>query len=74
MRETGKSAAASVAVAEGFLTSGEYRNNLIVAYYNVLLHRTPSAAEIAGWFSDNLDQDSLRLDIETASSEFFTNG
>jgi hypothetical protein len=39
------------AVAMGFLTSGEYRGDLVQSYYKKYLNRTASAAEVAGWVS-----------------------
>jgi hypothetical protein len=60
-------------MAQGVLSSGEYRSNLTNAYYEILLHRVPSAAEVAGWLNLNLDQNTQRIDTET-SIEFFNNG
>jgi hypothetical protein len=60
-------------VALDFLLSGEYRGDLINAYYNVLLHRTSDPVGFAAFFYSGLDQDGLRLAFEN-SSEFFNNG
>ena len=58
--------------AQLFLTSREFRTNLVESYYNVLLHR-PSDAGRDGWVSSSMDAISMRIGFES-SSEFFTNG
>ncbi len=60
-------------VALGFLTSTEFRIDVITSYYNTLLHRAPDVAGLIGWVVSGLDVDTVRLDIES-SGEFFTNG
>jgi hypothetical protein len=64
-----------LAVAAGFLHSGEYRADVVGLYYSVLLHRqsAPSAAEVAYWASSGLDLTDIRVGFE-ASNEFLVNG
>ncbi len=62
-------------VAQGFLSSQEYRDLEVVDDYTQLLDRTqpPSAAEVDYWFGTGLDI--LTLDIRiAASAEYQTNG
>jgi uncharacterized protein YkwD len=63
------------AVASAFLRSGEYRTDLIVADYSVVLHRqsAPSATEVATWQASGLDTTNLRVAFEV-SGEFFPLG
>jgi hypothetical protein len=60
-------------VALGFLTSVEYRTDLVQSYYNVLLHRPPDAPGLAFWVGIGEDGLDTRIGFE-ASPEFFTNG
>ena len=60
-------------VALGFLTSKEYRTDLVQSYYNDLLHRSPDAPGLAFWVATGEDGLDLRIGFE-ASPEFFTNG
>jgi hypothetical protein len=60
-------------VALNFLTSAEFRINLIEGYYNGLLHRPSDAAGLNAWVLSGLDATTVRGDFETGP-EFFTNG
>ncbi len=60
-------------VALGFLTSGEYRTDLVQSDYGVLLHRSPDPQGLAFWVGIGEDALDLRIGFE-ASPEFFTNG
>ncbi len=60
-------------VALGFLTSGEYRTDLVQSDYGVLLHRSPDPQGLAFWVGVGEDALDLRIGFE-ASPEFFTNG
>jgi hypothetical protein len=60
-------------VAQAFLTSLEFRADVIGEDYAQLLHRTPSDAEVNGWLATGLD--ALSMDLLFASSgEFQANG
>ena len=63
----------SAAVALGFLTSLEYRTDLVTSYYTTLLHRVPDAGGLDAWVSSNLDSCQIRIGFE-ASPEFYVNG
>jgi hypothetical protein len=70
LAQTGRSG-----VAQGFLSSLEYRDDEVGDDYAQLLHRTqpPSAAEVNSWVSSGLDI--LTMDAFIAASpEFQTNG
>jgi streptogramin lyase len=62
-------------IASTFLTSAEYRGDVIRGYYSMLLHRSaqPSAAEVDGWVSSGLSLEQIRIDFEM-SLEFYQNG
>ena len=60
-------------VALGFLTSGEYRTDLVQSDYGVLLHRSPDPQGLAFWVGIGEDALDMRIGFE-ASPEFFTNG
>ena len=60
-------------VALGFLTSSEYRTDLVQSDYALLLHRTPDPQGLAFWTSIGEDALDLRIGFEE-SPEFFTNG
>jgi hypothetical protein len=60
-------------VAIAFLSSLEYRDDLIVAYYETLLHRPPESSGFTGWQSSGLDTLGMRLGFES-SGEFFVSG
>ena len=60
-------------VAQGFLTSPEFRTDDFEGFYNALLHRPDDAAGLNGWVFSNLNLDAVRLAFE-ASPEFFVNG
>ena len=60
-------------VALAFLSSPEYRNELITAYYETLLHRPPEPAGFTVWQSSGLDMLSMRIGFES-SPEFFVSG
>src|SRR5207244_10796274 len=58
-------------VAAAFLHSGEYRSDVIEAYYTGLLQRStaPSLAEVNAWVSSGLDLLAIRIGFE-ASQEY----
>jgi hypothetical protein len=56
-----------------FMLGQEFRFDLVVLYYSVLLHRTASAPEIDGWVSSLLNASQIRVMFES-TPEFFTNG
>jgi virginiamycin B lyase len=62
-------------LASTFLSSAEYRGNIIRGYYTTLLHRStpPSAAEVNGWVVSGLDLERVRIGFEN-SLEFFLKG
>jgi hypothetical protein len=60
-------------VALGFLQSTELRASVFAGYYDDLLHRTASGAEVLGWLNTGLDFSTVRVDFESGS-EFFSNG
>jgi hypothetical protein len=60
-------------VALAVLQSQEGRTDLFEGYYNALLHRPASAAEVDGWRSSRLDAHTARVLFESGS-EFFSNG
>jgi hypothetical protein len=60
-------------LALSFLQSTEYRTDVVEGYYTSLLHRSGSAAEVAGWVNSALDLRTIRMDFED-SAEFFVNG
>jgi hypothetical protein len=77
------------AVANAILTSGEFRSDVVTQLYGAtpapavsvvsllppLLHRAmpPSASEVNGWVSLNLDALTLETDF-ASGTEFFLNG
>jgi streptogramin lyase len=62
-------------LANIFLSSAEYRGNIIRGYYSTLLHRStlPSAAEVNGWVVSGLDLARVRIGFEV-SLEFYLKG
>jgi hypothetical protein len=56
-------------VAQGFLSSAEYRGDEVGNDYSQLLHRSPSPAEVNGWVVSNLDL--LSIDAFFAASQEF---
>ncbi|HLJ94600.1 MAG TPA: hypothetical protein VKU02_15545 [Gemmataceae bacterium] len=62
-------------IANTFLSSAEYRGDVIRGYYTTLLHRStpPSAAEVNGWVTSGLDLERVRLGFEN-SMEFYLKG
>jgi hypothetical protein len=62
-------------VVMAFLTSIEYRGNLVTGYYTGLLHRSssPDPAEVTSWVASGLDSTRIRVGFE-ASNEFALNG
>jgi streptogramin lyase len=62
-------------IASTFLSSAEYRGDIIRSYYTALLHRSslPSAAEVNGWVSSGLDLKRIRIGFEM-SLEFYLDG
>jgi hypothetical protein len=58
-------------VATAFLTSMEYRTDVVTGFYSSLLDRTttPSAAEVAAWVNSGMDV--LGIDVAFASSSEF---
>jgi hypothetical protein len=60
-------------IALEFLTSREFRTDLVEAYYNVLLHRPSDPAGRNNWVFSGIDAATMRVDLE-ATAEFFTNG
>ena len=73
IQDSGPPQSGSTAVALGFLTSLEYRTDIVTSYYKTLLHRAPDAAGLQGWASSNLDGSQILIDFE-ASDEFFLYG
>jgi hypothetical protein len=69
----GLAAQGQAGLAFEFLTSPEFRTDLVEAYYNVLLHRPSSAASRNGWVFSGIDAATMRVDFESGS-EFFSNG
>jgi hypothetical protein len=59
-------------VALAFLTSPEYRTDIVQSYYTMILRRStlPGPAEVAGWVNSNLDLIAIRIGFE-ASVEFY---
>ena len=53
--------------------SAEYRTDVVVDYYETLLHRLPDAAGVSGWIFSNLDLSTVRVGIESGR-EFLANG
>ncbi len=60
-------------VAQGFLTSIEFRTDLFEHYYNSLLHRHSEEPGLHGWVFSTLDASTVRADFEI-TPEFFGNG
>jgi hypothetical protein len=60
-------------VANGFVLSAENRANTITRYFQTLLHRTPSSAEIAPTVNSTTDLLTVELGI-LSTTEFFNNG
>jgi hypothetical protein len=60
-------------VAFDFLSSPEFRVDLVEAHYETLLHRPSDHAGLNGWLSSALDALNIRLAFES-SSEFFAKG
>jgi hypothetical protein len=60
-------------IANGFVLSTENRHNVIDGYFENLLHRIPTQAEIAPTISSSLDLLSIEA-IILSSSEFYSNG
>jgi hypothetical protein len=60
-------------VAHDFVTSLEFRSDVIGEDYTQLLHRTPMAAEVNGWLATGLDALSIDRFFAT-SAEFQVNG
>lgn len=54
------------AVANGFLTSIEYRTRLFDGYYTSILHRQADAPGLAGWVHSGLETVTVRAAIEAA--------
>ena len=59
-------------VALAFLTSGEYRTDVVLDDYSTLLRRPtpPTAAEVANWVKSSLDITGIRIAFE-GSVEFY---
>jgi streptogramin lyase len=62
-------------LASTFLSSAEYRGDIIRGYYSTLLHRAapPSPAEVNSWVLSGLDLKRIRIGFED-SLEFFLKG
>jgi uncharacterized protein YkwD len=57
------------AMAQAVIGSLEYRSDVIAVYYNTILHRNASAAELTGWAISELGFADIRIDLES-SPEF----
>jgi uncharacterized protein YkwD len=57
------------AMAQAVIASLEYRSDVIAVYYNTILHRNASAAELTGWAISGLGFVDIRIDLES-SPEF----
>ncbi len=57
-------------VAEGFLTSAEYRTGLFTGYYRTFLHRLPDADGLSAHVNNDLAELGVRLAFES-SDEFY---
>jgi hypothetical protein len=57
-------------VALGFLTSREFRTDMVSGFYTALLNRDADLAGLIGWVNSNLDLTSIRVALE-GSPEFF---
>jgi streptogramin lyase len=57
-------------VAFGFLSSPEYRTDVVAGDYIHLLHRTGSQAEISGWVNSGFDALHIRVGIESSAEHF----
>jgi streptogramin lyase len=62
-------------LAATFLSSAEFRSNIIRGYYATLLHRSapPAQSEVNSWVFSNLDLKRIRIGFEF-SVEFFLKG
>jgi len=60
-------------VALAFQQTPEARSDLVMAYFNTLLHRPADPVGLSFWANSNLDEAGIRSGIES-SQEFFING
>ena len=61
------------AVAKGFLTGPEFRQDQFEGYYDALLHR-PGDNGLSGWVGSADDLFTVRTKFESTNNEFYNNG
>jgi streptogramin lyase len=57
-------------VALAFLSSQEYRGDVVATYYKNLLHRAAGPMEISAWLNSGLDEFHIRVAIESSAEHF----